>query len=201
MDSQVFTINPTLSISIQKGDYGRYVKVQRKHRWIALSASLWKIISEKMDSLQRNGYVLHLTKAKRLELITFEGRRYVSLVEQKPGSDFKAFINFNDDEWATLKNEMENICTALVNCTLCNNLKKPIVVKNDKRIGDSKLSKKKMLKLQEYNLTVQNQLGMMCLYCGVEMHDNCHCHAFDCEICEPQHFCPECNVISVYPAV
>ena len=201
MNTSQFEINATLKITVEKGDYGRYVKVQRKQRWIALSASLWNIIHNKMDNLCKDGYVLYLTKTKRLEVISYANQRYVSLVEHKPGSDFKSFINFNDEEWSCLQAKMGNICAALIDCDACNNLKRPINVLKNKRTAETKLKPKKVAKLQEYNLTVQNQLGMMCLYCGAEMHDDCHCHAFDCEICEPHNFCEKCHALTVYPAV
>ncbi len=196
-----FTINSTLAISVEKGDYGRYVKIQRNKRWIALSASLWVIINDKMDKLRTVGFVLHLTKAKRLEVIDFQQRRFVSFIEHKPGSDFKSFINFNDEEWTSLQSKMVNINAALIECDVCHNLKTPITVLDDKRTAETKLSKKKIAKLLEYNLTVQNQMGMMCLYCGQEMLDDCHCHEFDCCVCEPQNFCPKCYGLTVCAAV
>lgn len=202
MDTQQFEINSTLTITVLKGDFGRYVKIQRKNRWIALSASLWKIVGEKMDNLRKTGFVLYLTKAKRLEVINFEEKRYVSLVEQKPGSDFKSYINFNDEEWTSLQAKMGDISAALIECDVCQNLKRPVVLlKDSKRVTESKLSKKKIAKIQEYNLTVQNQMGMRCQYCGQEMLDDCHCHAYDCYICEPQNFCSKCYSLTVYPAV
>jgi hypothetical protein len=201
MDTVTFTISSTLSISINDGEYGRYIKIHRKQRWIALSASLWNIIKEKMEFLRSHGYVLHLTKTKRLEVITFEGRRYVSFLEQKVGSPFKSIINLNDDEWAILQKEMDHISNALIECKLCNNLKRSIIIQKDKRIADSTLNKKKVEELKKYNLTVQNQLGMRCLYCGVESRDDCHCHEFDCEVCEPQNFCLQCHAMTVYSAI
>ena len=176
MDTEEFQINATLRITVQKGDYGRYVKVQRKQRWIGLAASLWNIIREKMDSLRTEGYVLYLTKTKRLEVLNFANQRYVSFIEHRAGSDFKSFINFNDEEWTSLQAKMGSICAALIDCNVCNNLKKPITVLPNRRVTESKLKPKKVTKLQEYNMTVQNQLGMMCLYCGAEMQDDCHCH-------------------------
>ena len=201
MDQQVFEISSTLNISIQKGDYGRYVKVQRKQRWIALSASLWNIIRENIEKLQTDGYVLHLTKMKRLEVINFANQRFVSLIEQRPDSDFKSFININDGEWSCLQTKMGNICAALIDCDACNNLKRPIVVLQNKRMAETKLKPKKVTKLEEYNQTVDNQLGIMCLYCGAEVRDDCHCHEYDCSVCEPQNFCTKCHVLTVYPAV
>ncbi len=177
------------------------VKVQRKQKWIALSASLWNIIHDKMDKLRTDGYVLYLTKAKRLEVITFANQRFVSLVEHRPGSDFKSFINFSDEEWISLQAKMGSICAALINCDACNNLKRPILVLQNRRTAETKLKPKKVTKLQEYNLTVENQLGIMCLYCGVEVHDDCHCHEYDCFFCEPHNFCAKCHRLTVYPAV
>ena len=188
---------------MQTGDYGPYVRIQRKCRWECLSPSLWKIINDNLDRLQTIGQVLYLTKVKRLEVISFMEKRYVSFVQQRQGSDFKFYINFNDEEWNTLMQNMHTINTALKeDCNVCHNLKKPIHVTKDKKMTNTKLTKKRLEEIQEYNCEVQNQLGLMCLYCGVEgyMNDDCHCHRYDCRICEPDNFCTKCHKMIVYSA-
>ena len=201
-DVQTYQINDGLSITVQKGDFGRYIKIQRPKRWISLAASLWKIICERKDMLKTPGNVLYLTKAKRLEVILYNDYRYVSLIEQQPGSEFISRINFKDDEWKGLFSMKGNINAALVECEVCHNMKSPLVLpKDSNRVVETKLSRKRKAKLEEYNLTVENQMGIMCLYCGQETQDDCHCHAFDCFICEPDNFCSKCYNIIVYRAV
>ena len=200
MDTQQFEINATLKITVEMGNFGLFVKIYRKQKWISLSKSLWNIIVEKMDKLRTEGYVLYLTKSKRLEVINFANQRYVSFVEHKQGSDFKSYINFNDEEWISLQAKMGSICAALIECEVCHNLKKPITVLPNKRVKESRLKPKKIAKLEEYNLTVNNQQGIMCLYCGAEVYDDCHCHQYDCFLCEPHNFCSKCNLITVYAA-
>ena len=200
MDSQDFQISSTLKVSVHQGSYGRYIKVHRAGRWISFSASLWKLINKYMNKLRTEGYRLHLTKAKRLEVIRYDARRFVSVVEEKPGSGFKSFINFNDEEWSNLEAKMENINLALRECNTCHNLKRPIVVKNN-RMVETRISQKEVERIHQYNLTVQNQLGAMCTYCGEEIRDDCHCHEFNCKTCEPQNFCSTCHVIVVCPVI
>ena len=82
---------------------------------MCLSASLWKIIHKNLQNLRNNGYVLHLTKVKRLEVITFKDKRYVSFVQISYHKDkeYKHYINFKDDEWATLLDNMAKINNTL----------------------------------------------------------------------------------------
>ena len=49
----------------------------------------------------------------------------------------------------------------------------------------------------------RQSLGLTCTYCGVEgyMNDECHCHRYDCNICEPDNFCSCCASMLVYPAI
>ena len=199
MEPKVFELSDTLKVSVQKGDYGRFIKVFRKDRWIGLSPSLWRRIDDNKKRLRHVGYVQYLTKVKRLECVAFNDERYVTLVEHKPDSEYKNFINFNDKEWDSLLNQMESIKNALVDCTECQNLKRPLVVdKETKRMGETSLPQWKVRQIEEYNVTVQNQEGIVCLYCGDEIRDGCHCHKYDCKICEPQNFCFECDSMKVY---
>lgn len=190
MATSHFEISPTLSIKVLKGEFGKYLKVQRKERWISLSASLWKIIDLRKHELCYTGYVLHLTKTKRLEVIEYRDVTYISLVEQH--NQFTSHINFNKDEW--MKLHALDINNALVECD--HGQKSTIIVDSQKRIP-STLTAKQVAQLQKYNCGVQNQLGLMCLHCGSEKYDNCHCHTYDCKECEPQNFCNKCDELTV----
>ena len=204
--SSSIQISSNLTVSVQKGDYGLYIRIQRKNRWMCLAESLWKIILANVQKLQTIGQVLHLTKIKRLEVINYMDKRYVSFVQQRLGFNFKSYINFNDSEWATLMEAIPAINTVLndaMDCNVCQNLKRPIYVTKDNRMADTKLTKEQLEDIQEYNIGVQNQLGLTCTYCGVEgyMNDECHCHRYDCNICEPDNFCSCCASMLVYPAI
>ena len=206
MDAPI-QISSNLTVIVQKDKYGPYVRIQRKGRWICLSKTLWKIVNDALTRLRTVGEVVHLTKVKRLEVITFKEHRYVSFVQQQPDTNFKFHIHFNDNEWNTLLVSMRDINDAIKtydvpNCDVCNNLKTQITLQKDsRRTTESKLSKKKIAKLREFNVNVENQMGMMCLYCGQQVEDDCHCHEFDCYMCEPQNFCSKCYGITVFPAV
>ena len=119
----------------------------------------------------------------------------------------KLYIKFNDAEWKTLMENIQTINKTIkdfdsLHCDACNDLKTRIVLEKDsKKMTRSKMTKQKIAKLQEYNLSVENQQGMMCLHCGQEMQDDCHCHEFDCFMCEPHNFCTKCYGITVYPSV
>jgi len=69
----------------------------------------------------------------------------------------------------------------------------------DKQMKNTKLSKKRLATVLENNIGVQNQLGILCAYCGVEGYysDDCHCHKYDCSLCEPDNFCKVCLTLTV----
>ena len=96
---------------MEVGEYGSFIEIKRDGKWICLSASLWNSIHQNLQKLRNNGYVLHLTKAKRLEVIILKDKRYVSFVQISHFQDkeYKYYINFNDDEWATLLENMAKI--------------------------------------------------------------------------------------------
>ena len=86
-----------------------------------------------------------------------------------------------------------------IDCDECHGVKTPIHLTVDKQMKKTKLSKRKLASVLEYNVGVQNQLGLMCTYCGVEgyVNDDCHCHKYDCSLCEPDNFCNECLTLTV----
>ena len=97
-------ISPTLTVSVEQGEYGPFIKIKRNEKWISLSASLWDIINCNLPKLRNVNHVLYLTKEKRLEVISFKDKRYVSFIHKTThqGSDYMQYINFNDDEWTVL---------------------------------------------------------------------------------------------------
>ena len=108
-------INSNLSVSVEDGEHGPYIKITRGERWLCLSASLWYIINRNLDNLRNVDHVLYLTKEKRLEVINYKDKRYVSFVHKRPHQDstYTHYINFNDDEWSTLLEKMNSINSQL----------------------------------------------------------------------------------------
>ena len=154
-----------------------------------------------LQKLRNNGYVLKLTKVKRLEVITFMDKRYVSFVQisYHKDNEYKRYSNFNDDEWATLLDEMQNI-NKLFGEEECFGIKTSIYLEMDKRMKRSKLTKTQLATVLSHNAKVQNQLGLTCTYCGSEGYmqtDDCHCHRFDCQHCDPDNFCSKCTSLTV----
>lgn len=104
-------ISHNLTVSVENGDYGLYVKIKRGERWISLSASLWYIINRNLGNLRNVDQVLYLTKEKKLEVINYNEKRYVSFVYKRSDQDstYTNYINFNDDEWAILLEKINSI--------------------------------------------------------------------------------------------
>ena len=40
-----------------------------------------------------------------------------------------------------------------------------------------------------------------CFYCYEKLDIGCHCHLYDCKICEPSSFCIKCGGLKLYPHV
>ena len=108
-------ISPTLTVSVEQGEYGPFIKIKRNEKWISLSASLWDIINCNLPKLRNVNHVLYLTKEKRLEVISFKDKRYVSFIHKTThqGSDYMQYINFNDDEWTVLLQHIDALNNSL----------------------------------------------------------------------------------------
>lgn len=48
--------------------------------------------------------------------------------------------------------------------------------------------------IDTYNMACENQEGLLCRDCGASVMDHCHCHAFECRECYPEHFCNVCGL-------
>ena len=103
---------------------------------------------------------LHLTKVKRLEVITFTDKRYVSFEQSAHYQEkkYKYYINFNDDEWATFLGKMANISNKLFGeeeCMKWRGMKTSIYLDVDKRMERFKLTKKELATVLSHNAKVQ----------------------------------------------
>lgn len=193
-------ISPNVTVQVMYGSYGGFVKLQRKNRKITLAAKLWMILKKNVKRLQNTGDILYLTKEKRVEVTEFKSKRYTCFIQEQ--NNFKTYINFNEDEWTTLLESMEDIKLSR-ECDVCHNLKKTTKVTKDNKMTDTKLTKEQLDDVHDWNCGVQNQLGLMCTYCGAAgyMNDECHCHRYDCKICEPDNYCSSCSSLVIDPAV
>ena len=108
-------ISPTLTVSVEQGEYGPFLKIMRNGKWISLSASLWEIIIRNLPQLRKVNHVLYLTKEKRLEVISYKDKRYVSFIHKTThhDSDYMQYINFNDDEWTVLVKHIDALNISL----------------------------------------------------------------------------------------
>ena len=128
---------------------------------MCLSASLWMIIHKNLQNLRNNGYVLHLTKDKRLEVITFKDKRYFSFVQGHKDKEYKHYINFND-EWATLLDKIPKINNTLFKeCEECYGIKTPIYLEVDKRMKRSKLTRKELARFYHIMRQCKTSLDLL----------------------------------------
>ena len=77
-------------------------------------------------------------------------------------------------------------------------VKEEFVMQRD-GIEKSSLSAEQKRVIYEDNLEVNNQLGIMCDTCGVEIGYDCHCHKLEpiCDICYGNYRCPQCLEFSI----
>ena len=189
-------ISKNLSVAVEEGKFVKKIRITRNGKSMPMSASMWKLLHQNLEKLRTSGQLLNLSPNMRLEVKKYNDRRYVSFVQflTYRGGYYENCINFYDEEWTALLEKMSAINNMLfgdlepkrIDCDECHGVKTPIHLTVDKQIKKTKLSKRKLASVLEYNVGVQNQIGLMCTYCGVEGYDNddCHCHRYDCSLCE-----------------
>lgn len=197
-----------IKVIVDQGNFGNYVKFQRGKRWISISTKHWLNLTKHLKKAIKEDFQFQITKDKEIKRTFFEGNHYISLsaayifYENK----FYTFIHFNEENWQILLDNARKITHLLTNgkapkCDTCKDVKFVISVDEKRREFDTILSKEKLEKVEEYNMSVQNQLGLSCTYCGganyLDDIHQCHCHTFNCSFCSPENFCKDCESIIV----
>lgn len=222
-----FDLSKTLCISIEIGDNGPFLRINRKTRWICLSIYAWNGMCRNVDAI--NNYLLHqmeskidLTKDKEVKIVKFLDKYYVSFVQTSKhnGKMYTNYINFNTSEWSALLYSLPGITGTLQgqdvpntlipekevktrdkqsNCSLCKGKMNAVITYKHLMHKKTKLKDEDYKNVQDSNETAYNQMAYLCPYCGTSICDECcHCHRFDCRQCEPANFCEKCEEIIVY---
>jgi len=178
---------------MEEGDYGLFIRLKRGTRWIAFSATSWKLILTNISKIEQPGAQLKLTKDKEINNVTFKDKRYISFhhVTKVDNKVYDTYINFNDVEWDNFKQ---------LPCVGCKDktIQKTLI---DGCLLETKLTPKELKDVKENNETAYNQLAYICEYCGKNYdYGVCHCHRHNCSECEPDNFCKLCKKLLVQSA-
>ena len=197
---EVFPISSNLRVTVEKGDYGHFVRLIRGTRWISLSAPQWYRLTNNLVPLNSDKYSLKLTNEKEVNVAQFADRRYVSFhtIRRVKDDVFDNYINLNNDEWKTFQQLTPKVSALLhIPPPKCHEEKNVTLV--DGRMKKTQLDDAALADVYENNMYAYNQLGYSCEYCGGNEFygERCHCHKYDCRECEPDNFCNGCQKLTI----
>lgn len=140
-----------------------------------------------------------------MTVIQFEDRRYVSFhnTYKRQGQVYSVYINLGDDEWNEFLAALDAIDIMfppkkIAQCPSCDVVKTVVPVVGG-RMKESNLSPDDLQSVRLSNMEAQNQEAHRCEYCGgCDYNDICHCHQYNCRICEPANFCDTCGGNKVF---
>ena len=218
-------INAELTISVEDGEYGQFVRLQRGHRWFTMSRGQWWKFQQHNEMLeavaagakpQQFASIL-VSETKDVAVIAFKEQSYLSFhtVNKTKDRVFDNYINLSRAEASSLLRELPRINGLLSYdvpdtllpesevkvreprnyCHVCNDELKAIIVRKDGRTFETRLTSAQRDVIAAGNATVGQT--RLCAYCG-DKNGQCHCHRYDCSKCEPDNFCSRCQELTVY---
>ena len=218
-------INAELTISVEDGEYGQFVRLQRGHRWFTMSRGQWWKFQQHNEMLeavaagakpQQFASIL-VSETKDVAVIAFKEQSYLSFhtVNKTKDRVFDNYINLSRAEVSSLLRELPRINGLLSYdvpdtllpesevkvreprnyCHVCNDKLKAIIVRKDGRTLETRLTSAQRDAVAAGNATVGQ--AWLCVYCG-DKDAQCHCHRYDCSKCEPDNFCSRCQELTVY---
>ena len=201
-------LTPNFTLEVKEGKYGLFVVLtqnprlsERKTHFITLSPNPWRRFRSNVQKLNEVGYKVELAKeTKYLEVTLYKDNIYRSFsVKSDKGV---AYLNLNETEWSALVNTLPEIDKLIcpgptTPCKTCKSEMKFMKLYNG-RLEKSKLTDEERKRVDDYNRTVENQLGILCDYCGTQCDFDCHCHRINCRQCSPDCFCSDCGSCLYY---
>ena len=194
---QTFNISDNLTLTKEKGEFGDYVRLTRQYenysRWFNLTSLMWKKLRLNAYHIPSKDFHLRLSDDKEMNFIEYEGKNYVSFKATRKVGDsvYHNYLNLNFNEWTTLMNIMPQV-------KMCHTQEQ--VQLKDERVKDTLLKPTALQLVRSNNSETQNQLGLLCEYCGGSYYNACHCHKYNCKDCEPENFCGECGELTIVQA-
>ena len=107
-DRNCVSIGGDLIVKFEIGEYGKFVRLQKKDKWINLSAKAWNFLLNNISMLSKtfdegSDYGVQLTESKTVKVGQFRGQTYLSLRSESKVGDIThhSYINLNKEEWET----------------------------------------------------------------------------------------------------
>ena len=198
-----WTMNETRALKLKITKYGRYgknVRLERGSRFIAFSPNVWLRFRHAVPRLRTMDHVVYMTEEKSVTVIEFQETRYVSFLyeaRRANGEVVSTFINLNDDEYQQLLSFLPEIDAIIppVNTEQCECVKRMVKLCTGQRMVETTLNEEQLQNVIQNNQDLGNQEGSQCTFCGAHdrLDDTCHCHTYDCRLCEPKNFCDICG--------
>ena len=187
--------------------YGPCIQLVRATRSITLSFNSWKKLRRQVPRMRTVGVKIQLTKDKSIQVDHYGGRNYVCFtkVYTYEQNTYNVRINLAPEEWQSLVDALpfldEKIPTdSIMSCNACQ--KKPIIL-HDGKMQPTLLSEVSLAMVTANNEIAYNQQMYECEYCGGSPYllesIECHCHRYNCSICEPDNFCSTCGMLTIEP--
>lgn len=216
-------VSSDLSLIVEEGQYGKFVRLQRGKRWICLSAYAWDLFRSSKDKFTNVHFSLKLSDTKEVNVIDFKNKQYVSFHQRtKQGNKtYDSYINLSPDDWCKLVFSMPAVDNMMFPsfpafdvpdtllperkpklreprnyCSECKDEMTAVILRN------GRMKETNMTHDEYRNVKTSNKYALTksCEYCGGSSfyQDVCHCHKFDCKECEPENFCKKCEGILFY---
>ena len=187
------------------GKFGKFVeltqqprKEHQKSKFFTFTPNTWKKFCEQAPNLNIVGNSLEVSKKKMITVTMYNSYLYRNFATQLGRGT--AYINIFPSVWENLLKvivEVNNILHDDAPCQTCANQMKFVKLFGG-RLKESELTGPEQVEVENLNMNVNNQLGVLCDYCGNQHNGECHCHRVDCRQCSPGCFCGECGKCVYY---
>ena len=172
--------------------------IYKKAKFFSFTPNTWKKFCLEAPNLNTVRDAIILTTKKMVKVTMYQGIIYrVLSVRMAKGW---SRINIYPTVWEMLIKVMEEINNTLQNdtpCPTCADQLRFVKLFNG-RLKESVLTPEQQEAVNKFNMTVQNQLGIQCDYCGLQQEWECHCHRVNCRNCSPDCFCDTCGHCMYY---
>ena len=99
-------VGKDLIVKFEIGEYGKFVRFQRKDTWINLSEKAWNFLVNNISMLSKTfdeacDWGVRLTEGKTVKVGQFKGATYITLCQETKVGDVthETYINMNKEEW------------------------------------------------------------------------------------------------------
>ena len=189
-----------VKIEVKDGIHGKFIEFSRGKIRINMSPNVWRRFRQAVPELRKEGMEVTLTEKKSVSVTRFKNSLFTTLTTQTTIQPYH--INLGDGHWGALLQVLPKIDAMIapgpiIDCSDCNNALQVVSLCQGKA-KKTLLSDEELSIVTQNNMSVENQLGIMCDYCGNHVFFDCHCHKVNCMTCSPDCFCKTCGRCTYY---